>query len=63
MTYILRTPEQEAKSAFKDGVKDAVNGRERKNASDRWGPYGHDYDQGFQLILNEVAKPTFKGVK
>tara|TARA_R110000751_G_scaffold61963_1_gene128286 strand:- start:274 stop:462 length:189 start_codon:yes stop_codon:yes gene_type:complete len=56
----LRTPKQEAENAFAYGVRDATNGRERKNGSDFYGPYGHDYDQGYQSVVNARRKPIYK---
>ena len=34
-------------TAYLSGVKDAKAGRERKNASDVWGPFDDDYYRGY----------------
>jgi hypothetical protein len=61
MMYDKPTPEQQAENAFAFGVRDATNGRERKNGSDFYGPYGHDYDQGYQSVLDKRRKASYKG--
>jgi len=59
--YNRLSPKQEAENAFAYGVRDAINGRERKNASDFYGPYGHDYDQGYDSVLAKRRKASYKG--
>ena len=61
MMYDRLSPKQEAENAFAYGVRDATNGRERKNASDFYGPYGHDYDRGYDSVLAKKRKPVYKG--
>ena len=61
MMYDRPTPKQEAENAFAFGVRDATNGRERKNGSDVYGPYGHDYDQGYDSVVNARRNPSYKG--
>jgi hypothetical protein len=51
--YNRLSPKQEAENAYKYGVKDATEGRERKNASDFYGPYADDYLEGYQSVLNK----------
>ena len=48
--YKPASPEDEAKSARADGVKDAEAGRQMKNASDMYGPYGGDYQAGYRSV-------------
>ena len=43
----------EAENAYKRGVEDATNGRERRNASDVFGPYNNEYLNGYQSVLNK----------
>jgi hypothetical protein len=50
--YDKLTPKQEAANAYKYGVRDATEGRERKNASDFYGPYADDYLSGYQSVVN-----------
>ena len=45
--YSKLTHEQQAENAYKRGVEDATNGRERRNASDVFGPYDNDYLKGY----------------
>mgnify|MGYP001220300677 CR=1 FL=1 len=45
--YNRLSPKQEAENAYKRGVEDATNGRERRNASDVFGPYDNDYLKGY----------------
>ena len=45
--YNRLSPKQEAENAYKRGVEDATNNRERKNASDVFGPYDNDYLKGY----------------
>ena len=54
--YDKLTPEQEAANAYKYGVRDATEGRERKNASDFYGPYADDYLSGYQSVVNSQKK-------
>ena len=61
MMYDKPTPEQQAENAFAYGVRDATNGRERKNGSDVYGPYGHDYDKGYQSVVDARRNPSYKG--
>jgi len=51
--YNRLSPKQEAENAYKRGVEDATNGRERRNASDVFGPYDNDYLNGYQSVLNK----------
>jgi len=51
--YSRLSPEQEAENAYNRGVEDATNGRERRNASDVFGPYDNDYLNGYQSVLNK----------
>ena len=59
--YNRLSPKQEAENAFAFGVRDATNGVERKNGSDFYGPYGHDYDQGYDSVLAKRRKASYKG--
>ena len=45
--YNRLSPKQEAENAYKRGVEDATNNRERRNASDVFGPYDNDYLKGY----------------
>ena len=36
--------------AFKSGVKDALEGKQRKNASDFYGPYSYNYEDGYDTV-------------
>ena len=54
--YDKLTPKQEAENAYKYGVRDATEGRERKNASDFYGPYADDYLSGYQSVVNSQKK-------
>ena len=47
-------------SAYADGVKDAKAGRERKNASDFWGPYNDDYHEGFDAVMRKKTIDLMK---
>jgi len=59
--YDKPTQKRQAENVFAFGVRDATNGRERKNGSDFYGPYGHDYDQGYQSVVNARRNPRYKG--
>ena len=50
----------EAERAYVRGVEDALTGRERKNGSDFYGPYGHDYDMGYEMGLEKRRKTIYK---
>ena len=58
--YDKLTPKQQAANAYKYGVKDATEGRERKNASDFYGPYADDYLSGYQSVVNSQKKTKGK---
>ncbi len=59
--YNRLSPKQEAENAFAYGVRDATEGRERKNSSDFYGPYCGDYDRGYQSVVNARRNPNYKG--
>jgi len=50
----------EAERAYVRGVEDALSDRERKNGSDFYGPYGHDYDMGYESGLVKRRKASYK---
>ena len=60
--YDKLTPKQEAANAYKYGVRDATEGRERKNASDFYGPYADDYLSGYQSAVNSQKKTKGKNL-
>lgn len=49
----LLTENAEAKNAYDHGKKDATAGREKKNASDFYGPYGGDYYSGYDSVTQK----------
>lgn len=48
--------EEEEKFAREQGVKDAKAGRKRANASDQYGPYGGDYNLGYDSVKKDDKK-------
>ena len=44
---LTENAKSEAKSAYEHGMRDAEAGRDKKNSSDFYGPYGGDYDSGY----------------
>jgi hypothetical protein len=48
--YKPKTEAEEKALAHKCGVEDATKGRPRANASDVYGPYGGDYNTGYNSV-------------
>ena len=44
------TEAEEKAFAHKRGVEDATKGKKRANASDMYGPYGGDYNTGYNSV-------------